>query len=296
MEPRNSGTSSGRNREIAIGYRDTGRTTSLPPPAPGVPGRHRAPHPSHRTRPGAHRHPRRRWGRAGVAVSIVLAGSVVLGGAQLVPTARTGPAALAEPPTTDPPAALPEPVPTVEEKAELEPRSKPGTERRDARRAQRASRGGAARRQLPGWLSECKPRDDAQAHPNGQLPGQELCDLPASGHLLHPDAARDWWRLNEKYRARFGTDLCLTDSYRSYEAQSQLSASKPGLAAAPGTSNHGWGVAMDLCGGVENFDSTEHQWLRQHAAVFGWENPEWAHADGSKPEPWHWEYTSAARR
>ena len=230
-----------------------------------------------------------------MTVSVAITGSVVLGGAQLVSTAGTSQPAVARQPTTEPPAALPDPVPTRAEKTELEARTEPGTES-DARRTQRVSRGGGARPQLPDWVKVCKPRDDAQAHPNGQLPAEELCGLPVNGHLLHPDAARDWWRLNDKYKARFGTGLCLTDSYRSYEAQSQLSASKPGLAAAPGTSNHGWGVAMDLCGGVENFDSTEHQWLRQHAAVFGWENPEWAHADGSKPEPWHWEYTSAARR
>ena len=114
-------------------------------------------------------------------------------------------------------------------------------------------------------------------------------------HLLHPDAARDWWRLNRRFKARFGRGLCLTDSYRSYEAQSELFATKPGLAALPGTSNHGWGVALDLCGGIEDFDSPQHQWLRQHGAAYGWDNPEWARIGGAKPEPWHWEYTSESR-
>ena len=158
-------------------------------------------------------------------------------------------------------------------------------------RTQRPSRGDGVRPALPGWLSRCKLRDAAKDHPNGELPGGELCDLPVGDHLLHPDAARDWWRLNRSFRARFAQNLCLTDSYRSYEAQSQVYATKPGLAATPGTSRHGWGVAVDLCGGIEDFGSPAHQWLREHGPAYGWDNPPWARADGDKPEPWHWEYT-----
>ena len=156
-------------------------------------------------------------------------------------------------------------------------------------RRQRSSRSDS-RTALPAWLAGCKSRDLAQNHQNGQLPRGELCELPPSSQLLHPDAARDWWRLNRQYRLRFGQPLCVTDSYRSYEAQSRLFAVKPGLAAIPGTSNHGWGVAVDLCGGIEDFGSPTHQWLREHGPKFGWDNPGWARPDGSRPEPWHWEY------
>lgn len=156
---------------------------------------------------------------------------------------------------------------------------------------QRPSRGDGLRPALPGWLSRCTLRDAAQDHPNGRLPGGELCGLPVGGHWLHPDAARDWWRLNRSFSARFTQDVCLTDSYRSYEAQSQLYATKPGLASTPGTSRHGWGVALDLCGGIEDFGSPAHQWLREHGRAYGWDNPPWAREDGEKPEPWHWEYT-----
>jgi hypothetical protein len=27
-----------------------------------------------------------------------------------------------------------------------------------------------------------------------------------------------------------------------------------------------------------------------NAPRFGWFHPEWAELDGSKPEPWHWEF------
>lgn len=144
----------------------------------------------------------------------------------------------------------------------------------------------------PAWLRRCTDGgvDAAQSHPNGQLPSTELCQLPSAGHLLHADAAKAWWRLNRAFKRRFDTGLCATDSYRSYEAQAAVYGQKPGLAAVPGTSNHGWGVAMDLCGGVESYTSPQHAWLAMNSAKYGWVNPSWAQARGSRPEPWHWEY------
>ena len=47
--------------------------------------------------------------------------------------------------------------------------------------------------------------------------------------------------------------ICITDSYRTYASQVRLYGQKPALAAVPGTSNHGWGLAVDLCGGIEHF-------------------------------------------
>jgi LAS superfamily LD-carboxypeptidase LdcB len=65
---------------------------------------------------------------------------------------------------------------------------------------------------------------------------------------------------------------------------------KPHLAATPGTSVHGWGLAVDLCGGVERFGTTQNTWLLAHAPAHGWSHPAWAAAGGSRPEPWHFEY------
>jgi LAS superfamily LD-carboxypeptidase LdcB len=65
---------------------------------------------------------------------------------------------------------------------------------------------------------------------------------------------------------------------------------KPTLAAVPGTSNHGWGVAIDLCGGIERFGTPEHEWLASHGPSYGWIHPTWAAENGSRPEPWHFEY------
>lgn len=157
----------------------------------------------------------------------------------------------------------------------------------------RPSRSGRREVPAPDWLRTCSTdaSDRARAHGNGQVPARELCRLPQSGHILHPDAAAAWWRLSRSFAQRFGASPCISDSFRSYEAQAEVYAAKPELAAQPGTSNHGWAVALDLCGGAESYTSTKHRWLVRRGADFGWRNPSWARSNGSRPEPWHWEYT-----
>jgi zinc D-Ala-D-Ala carboxypeptidase len=125
---------------------------------------------------------------------------------------------------------------------------------------------------------------------NGQLADHSLCDLWQSGEQLRPDAAVSLSALNEAFRARFGRDLCLVDSYRSLSSQYSVKASRGYLAATPGTSMHGWGLAIDLCS--KETGSTEvYKWLWDNAPAYGWENPPWAQRGGSgKYEPWHWEY------
>lgn len=82
----------------------------------------------------------------------------------------------------------------------------------------------------------------------------------------------------------------MTDSHRSYAAQVDVYRRKPGLAAVPGTNEHGWGQAADLCGGVQAFGTAEHRWMQANAGTFGWFHPDWAEPSGSRPEAWHWQY------
>jgi len=126
---------------------------------------------------------------------------------------------------------------------------------------------------------------------NGFLPASTLCPLSVvRGHRLRSDAARAFERLRAAYASSVGRPLCVTDSYRSYAAQVDVFARKPSLAAVPGTSQHGWGLAVDLCGGVQTFGSAAHEWMRAFAPAYGWHHPRWAQRDGSRPEPWHWEF------
>lgn len=130
-----------------------------------------------------------------------------------------------------------------------------------------------------------------QGYDNGQIPSSALCGLSFdSAARLRCDAAEALDALDAAFAARFGTHLTISDSYRSYGGQVACRASKGSLCAAPGTSNHGWGLAVDLGGSVQSFGSAQHQWMRENAPAFQWTLPEWARAGGSKPEPWHWEY------
>lgn len=127
---------------------------------------------------------------------------------------------------------------------------------------------------------------------NGQLDEAHLCPI-GDGHRLRPDAAAAFLALDAAYHNATGDRLCVTDSYRSLGAQISLAARKPGLAARPGTSEHGWGRAVDIGCGVNTFDGAPHKWLARRGERFGWVNPEWAREGGSKPEPWHWEFDTA---
>lgn len=139
-------------------------------------------------------------------------------------------------------------------------------------------------------LPDC-PAGSPMTHPNGQLPVEALCALPGpDGHKLRPDAARALITLGRAYEADLGAELCLTDSYRSLGSQQALAAKKPGLAARPGTSEHGWGLAVDVGCGAQDRGTPQNDWLAENAERFGWGQPDWAKQGGARPEPWHWEY------
>jgi cell wall-associated NlpC family hydrolase len=124
---------------------------------------------------------------------------------------------------------------------------------------------------------------------NGGIPSTALCSI-ARGHALRCDAAAGYTALADAYRAAFGSPLCITDSYRSLGAQVTAFRTKPALAAVPGTSNHGWGLAVDLCGGIHTAGTVQSAWMAANAGRFGFVQPDWARPGGEKPEPWHWEF------
>ena len=128
-------------------------------------------------------------------------------------------------------------------------------------------------------------------HQNGRIPAVALCPLKsAPGHSLRCDAARAFDRMAAEFRRDFGRPLVVVDAYRDYQTQVILKRRKGKFAAAPGTSTHGWGLAVDLGSGVNSFTAPQHAWMRSHGDAFGWVHPAWARAGGSLPEPWHWEF------
>lgn len=141
------------------------------------------------------------------------------------------------------------------------------------------------RESLPGCDGTAK-----ETGSNGQIPESDLCQLWEPGQMLRGDAAVALSELNDNFRAAFSRDICITDSYRTLAEQRRLAYTKPGLAASPGTSNHGWGLAIDLCTS-ENRSTAVMSWLADNGPTFGWDNPDWARRGGSGAyEPWHWEY------
>lgn len=109
------------------------------------------------------------------------------------------------------------------------------------------------------------------------------------GHTLHPAAAAALRQLDAAFHQRFGDHLELTDSYRSFDQQVATKARKGRLAATPGTSNHGWGLAVDLASNINIEGSQAHEWMEENAPRYGWFNPGWAEDGKGIEEPWHWE-------
>ncbi|WP_420123252.1 M15 family metallopeptidase [Nakamurella sp.] len=128
---------------------------------------------------------------------------------------------------------------------------------------------------------------------NGRIPATALCPIPSKPALqLECGASTAFDQLNTAFKAQFGQDIGITDGYRSYDEQVQCRLAKGSLYANPGTSNHGWGKAVDIggCCGINTGTGPAFDWLTANAGRYGWNHPAWAQAGGSKPEPWHWEY------
>jgi len=101
------------------------------------------------------------------------------------------------------------------------------------------------------------------------------------GHKMLPVVAAAVDRLRGAAAAD-GVDLIIRDGFRSYDEQVEIAArlglySEGGLAARPGTSNHGMGRALDLD------DGQGYSWLLKNARDYGWEKT-------VPREDWHWEY------
>lgn len=129
---------------------------------------------------------------------------------------------------------------------------------------------------------------------NGNMAKEDLCPVPfATSVIIDCLAIDDMVALNAAYYEEFGEDLPLGSGYRSYAAQVSTKASRGRMAATPGTSNHGWGRAVDLNVSSNSgwrYGGARYNWLRENGPDYFWVNPTWAQAGGSLPENWHWEW------
>lgn len=109
---------------------------------------------------------------------------------------------------------------------------------------------------------------------NGNIPAKALVDI-GGGNLLREDAAKAF-RAMARAAKKDGVPLNVNSAYRSVEEQTSLWVnrfSNPYPVAQPGTSNHGWGIAVDM---------DPNSWLFQNAGKFGFST--------IPNDPVHWEY------
>lgn len=166
----------------------------------------------------------------------------------------------------------------------------------------------------------------AEGYRNGRLPDDILREVPAGANercYLERDAAVAWELLLIAAEAEGITGFAAGWCYRSLAAQRRTYDRNCGWVtppappveegeepppppparfvckvptAKPGTSNHGWGRAIDVVdtttrkSHVLSCRDPQFQWLLEHGPAFGWVLPSWARCGSSKQEPWHWEW------
>jgi D-alanyl-D-alanine carboxypeptidase len=117
---------------------------------------------------------------------------------------------------------------------------------------------------------------------NGHIPTAALESVGTTGHHLWAPAAESLTTMMADAK-RDGVNIGITDSYRPYTEQVDLARrkglySQGGLAAKPGTSEHGWGMAADL-----DLNPKALAWMRQNGKNYGFVN-------NVSRESWHWAY------
>lgn len=155
-------------------------------------------------------------------------------------------------------------------------------------------------------------------HQNGRIPQASLCRSrdgspaqPGDGasSLLECNAARAFAAMNREYESYFGYPMGGSRvnawGYRDYQGQVATAVRNCGSAtsrncspptARPGSSNHGWGLAVDMttngCGTNNGcgFKTAHFRWLQENAHRFGFFHPEWARQGSRSAEYWHWEF------
>ncbi|MEU8610804.1 M15 family metallopeptidase [Actinoplanes sp. NPDC048791] len=117
---------------------------------------------------------------------------------------------------------------------------------------------------------------------NGKIPANALEKVGNTNHKLWAPAAESLNKMISDAKAQ-GVTIGITDSYRSYSEQVDVARrkglySQGGLAAKPGTSEHGWGMATDL-----DLNNKAQAWMRANGEKYGF-------VENTPREPWHWAY------
>jgi D-alanyl-D-alanine carboxypeptidase len=124
--------------------------------------------------------------------------------------------------------------------------------------------------------------DELAGYGNGKIPANALEKVGTTNHKLWAPAAESLNKMVSDAKAQ-GVTIGITDSYRSYTEQVDVARrkglySQGGLAAKPGTSEHGWGMATDL-----DLNNKAQAWMRANGEKYGF-------VENTPREPWHWAF------
>ena len=124
---------------------------------------------------------------------------------------------------------------------------------------------------------------------NGKLPSSDLVTLNSNCQAYKQVAGSLAALLVAANKA--GIPLATSECYRDYAGQVYERTVWCGRgicanAAVPGTSNHGWGKAVDfnVGGSAVAFNGSTFSWLMLHAGTYGFIHPNGVN------EAWHWEW------
>lgn len=129
---------------------------------------------------------------------------------------------------------------------------------------------------------------------NGQIPLSAMTVV--RNELFRVDAGEQLRLFEDAFEQEFGEEFRIGEGYRTLIRQKDLSLRYQAylrggpwapIAATPGTSKHGWGVAGDFWSRIDLFGTAEHEWAVKNGPRWGWI---W----GSTPsEAWHFEFPHA---
>jgi hypothetical protein len=170
------------------------------------------------------------------------------------------------------------------------------------RRAPRALLAGALALAIGLAVTACQPPITPDNRPTtvpGQVNGQLSTSMLATvgtGCTVYSRVAASMTQMIAAAQ-KDGVVLRGNSCYRDYAGQVSAREFWCGqgscaMAAVPGTSNHGWGKAVDFATstGSLTFDSLAYAWMAHYAWIFGWNHPGWAEQGQPTAEPWHWEW------
>ncbi|AMM19953.1 hypothetical protein AX769_07015 [Frondihabitans sp. PAMC 28766] len=144
---------------------------------------------------------------------------------------------------------------------------------------------------------------------NGNIPTSRLAPV-ADGSHVRADAAVAYNSMAAAFQSAFHKPLSVTQGYRPLKQQLSIFESRytphknkvagsvfwaglywtlnkgQSVAAAPGTSVHGWALAIDFSSGVQTAGSAQKKWADKNGPTFGW-----FPIGNSFGEAWHFEFT-----